>query len=129
MRNKILTLIVAIALLLVQICFAAPVKDVPREDIAIGGIYFGATKDYVRSVYGEPDRVSCKQGNEMEPMMLDVWQYGGAFAITFDAKDDKVYKVKSTGKNGLKIPMPKLMRASSLPSRPMMRCIGYLHGS
>lgn len=65
----------------------------------------------------------------MEPMMLDVWQYGGTFAITFDAKDDKVYKVKSTGKNGLKIPMPKLMRASSLPSWPMMRCIGYLHGS
>ena len=105
MKKKILFLTVVMALLLIQICCAAPVRDVPREDIAIGGIYFGATENYVRSIYGNPDKVSYRAGNYPEPKDLIVWRYGETFEIIFDSEDDKVYKVKSTGKNGLKTPV------------------------
>nr|DAK26702.1 MAG TPA: hypothetical protein [Caudoviricetes sp.] len=39
--------------------------------------------------------------------MLCYWHYGDSFTVIFDAKHDTVYKVESTGKNGLKIPMGK----------------------
>ena len=89
-----------------QICFAAPTKNVPREDIAIGGVYFGATKDYVQSIYGEPDKVfTKKQSKGAEPPILELWQYGDSFIISFNPQNDKVEKIESTKRNGLKIPM------------------------
>lgn len=88
-----------------QICLAAPIRDVPRDDIAIGGIQFGASYEYVRSIYGEPDRVLIENGKEYEPRLLSHWYYGDSFTVTFDEDRGTVYKIKSNGRNGLKIPL------------------------
>ena len=105
MKTKMIMLAAAIFLLIAQVCFAAPTKSVPKEDLTIGGISFGSSEEYVISVYGEPDSVSYYHGKFYEPQHLKTLHYGTTFTIDIDEDDHNVYKIKSTGDNGLKTPL------------------------
>nr|DAK26700.1 MAG TPA: CAP-associated protein [Caudoviricetes sp.] len=105
MKNRILLLLVAVTFLMMQTCLAAaPWKEIPKEDIAIGGVNLGATRDYVESVYGKPDSVEHKDLNCGEIIHLEINRYGTSFFVTYDLDTTRVVEVKSTGNNGLKVP-------------------------
>ena len=83
--------------------------------IAIGGIGMNNTKDYVRNIYGHPDKMESKTytkavgGNGSGGIFgfqigdtQDIWYYGDSFKIIFG--NGKVTEINSTAKNGLKTP-------------------------
>ena len=81
--------------------------NLPRiafDRVAIGGIQpFFATKDYVRSIYGEPDEIKELKESKAHGYGRDeVWKYGDTFTIYF--YKDSVDLVISSGPNGLKTP-------------------------
>lgn len=77
-------------------CGAAPkVLDVDRA--ALGGIAIGSEVDYVRSIYGEPDKIlDGLDGRSIE------WYYGDTFQIRF--VEGRAVFVCSSGNNGLNTP-------------------------
>ena len=85
----------------VDVCNAAPGRydEIPRADVAIGGIALGADESYVRKVYGNPN-----DRRRAGPIKTKTFIYGTTFIIVFNAENNKVWEVKSTGNNGLKTP-------------------------
>ena len=77
----------------------------PDEEIAIGGICpYTATPEYVRSIYGEPDKLS--KGNNHDGYYYEHWTYGNSFELWFWEYKGKlsVQLVKTTAANGLATP-------------------------
>ena len=75
------------------------------DEIAIGGISpFTATPEYVRSIYGEPDKLS--KGNDHDGYYYEHWTYGNSFELWFWEYKGKlsVQLVKTTAANGLATP-------------------------
>lgn len=72
--------------------------------VAIGGIQPFASKDYVRSIYGEPDKIHdlSKSPVPGDGNPDEAWEYGDSFRILF-AKE-YVFSIVSSGHNGLKTP-------------------------
>ena len=86
---------------------STPIAKFPMiafDRVAIGGIQPFASKDYVRSIYGEPDEIIDRKESSVhsDDGWDEVWKYGDTFLIWFDK--DSVIIVKSTGPNGLKTP-------------------------
>ncbi len=86
---------------------STPIAKFPMiafDRVAIGGIQPFASKDYVRSIYGEPDEIIDRKGsrayNDSQPDI--VWKYGDTFSISF--YKDTVFSAISSGSNGLKTP-------------------------
>lgn len=111
MKIKYVTLVVLLAFVLATICCsAAPgrYEEIPRADIAIGGITIGATENYVKSIYGEPNDISFQKSGYMG-YRTKTYRYGNSFFIMFWQGNTGgttwiVADVKSTGNNGLKTP-------------------------
>ena len=74
------------------------------DEIAIGGISpFTATPEYVRSIYGEPDKLS--KGRDPSGNYYEKWLYGDSFEIWFSGENKLgVDVVKITSANGLATP-------------------------
>lgn len=85
---------------------STPVANFPKislDRVAIGGIQPFATKDYVRSIYGEPDEISERNSKSYDYSEPDeTWKYGETFSISF--ANGKVFCLDSSGPNGLKTP-------------------------
>ena len=87
---------------------ATPVAKFPYvafDRIAIGGIQpMTSTQDYVRSVYGEPNKIKKmdKTGKFSDIPITETWDYGETFSISF--AEDKVFNLVSKGPNGLSTP-------------------------
>ena len=87
---------------------ATPVAKFPYvafDRIAIGGIQpMSSTQDYVRSVYGEPDKIKKmnKTGKSNDIPITETWEYGETFVISF--AEDRVFNLVSNGPNGLATP-------------------------
>lgn len=80
-------------------------KVLPNEEIAIGGICpYTATPEYVRSIYGEPDKLS--KGTDHSGHYYEHWTYGDSFDIWFWGNEGAlvVQIVRTTAANGLAIP-------------------------
>lgn len=79
--------------------------DLPKEQFALGGIPLYADVDYVKSVYGEPDRIDYHAGT---PNSGDVpgyfYYYGTSFLVFISASDGKVYSLVTTANNGIATP-------------------------
>ena len=75
-------------------CSAAKVIDTDRA--ALGGIAIGSKVDYVRSIYGDPDKAKALENGAVE------WYYGDTFMIRF--ADERAVFVCSSGNNGLNTP-------------------------
>ena len=50
--KKVLSLLTFLSVF--SLCTLASAYYIPREEIALGGIFVGASPEYVKSVYGEP---------------------------------------------------------------------------
>ena len=110
MKIKFFALIATVTFLVgIVTCNAAPrLKEIPVADIAIGGISLGATENYVRSIYGEPDEISYDNNSRRAgPINRKTFRYGTSFFVVFDTDNNSnaVWEVKSTGNNGLKTPV------------------------
>ena len=75
--------------------------EIPAKDMAIGGITFGASEDYVKSIYGEPSDISYDSNGVWGK--TKTYQYGSSFFIKF-GQTGNVIELKSTANNGLKTP-------------------------
>ena len=70
------------------------------DEIAIGGVSPGASKEYVRSIYGEPGKLS-KWVNDYGSN-CEEWVYGDSFEVWFTK--DEVTLLRTTAPNGLATP-------------------------
>lgn len=110
MKKLISSWLVLICLGLLLICAgsschaAANFPRIAFSRVAIGGIQPFATKDYVRSVYGEPTKIVDLKNSPLycEGNPDEHWIYGDSFSIDF-AKG-YVFCVISSGANGLRTP-------------------------
>ena len=106
MKEKFVAVVAGLIMFAVAVCDAAPGRydEIPKADVAIGGITLGADESYVKRIYGEPNEVSYKETRVFG--RTKIFQYGNSFFVTFsiNKKEWHVLEVKSTGNNGLKTP-------------------------
>ncbi len=80
--------------------------EIPEEEIAIGGITFGATEEYVRKIYGEPTEMEYKERDDIiNEYPQTTYIYGNSktyFKIIF--VNGGVFSAESVGNTGLKTP-------------------------
>ena len=87
---------------------ATPMAKFPYisfDRIAIGGIQpLTSTRDYVRSVYEEPDKITRRPetGKFSDSDITETWEYGDSFSISFS--NDWVFCLSVNGPNGLATP-------------------------
>lgn len=82
-----------------NICYAT----IPMSEMALGGIYSGADEQYVLKIYGKPDKIKVDQNKkDYFDGKSKTYLYGTDFHILF--VDNKVFNVKTTGKNGISTP-------------------------
>lgn len=89
------------AFMLMQMAVCQAGGNIPKEDVALGGIPLNVSEEYVRSVYGAPDDISYKTDGGFGKTKK--FAYGTSFYVTFDNRN-RVIDVMSNGNNGLKTP-------------------------
>ena len=94
----VVLMVFMLTLMSVSVCFAA----IPTSEIAIGGITVGSSADYVKSIYGEPDRITTTYNHALWRGKIDEYYYGDSFHIILS--DDKVIWLGTTANNGLATP-------------------------
>ncbi len=74
------------------------------DEIAIGGISPGATQEYVRNIYGEPNKASRSKDHDGDTW--ESWVYGDSFKLTWfvGPKGTYLHMMQSTDANGLATP-------------------------
>lgn len=78
---------------LISLCSAS----LSLADCALGGIGIGADAAYVKSVYGEPTKVTTSRATDWT-----MYNYGGSFVVSFD--ENKVVNVSTSANNGIATP-------------------------
>ena len=73
--------------------------SVPKDALVVGGIEYGASESYVRSVYGAPREVETKYNPFYAGGQATEWEYGSDFDITF--VDGAVRQVEIGARNGI----------------------------
>ena len=72
---------------------------VPQDALVVGGIEYGASESYVRSVYGAPREVETKFNPVYTGGQATEWEYGNDFDIVF--VDGAVRQVEIGARNGV----------------------------
>ena len=72
---------------------------VSSDALVVGGIEYGASETYVRSVYGAPREVETKYNPAYSSGQAVEWEYGNDFDITF--VDGFVRRVEIGAPNGI----------------------------
>ena len=78
---------------------AATEAAVPQDALVVGGIEYGASESYVRSVYGAPREVETKFDSIYAGGQGVEWEYGSDFDIVF--VNDMVRRVEIGARNGI----------------------------
>ncbi|WP_315437409.1 hypothetical protein [uncultured Selenomonas sp.] len=78
---------------------AAAEAAVPQDALVVGGIEYGASESYVRSVYGAPREVETKFDSIYAGGQGVEWEYGSDFDIVF--VNDMVRRVEIGARNGI----------------------------
>ena len=78
---------------------AAAEAAVPQDALVVGGIEYGASESYVRSVYGAPREVETKFDAVYAGGQGVEWEYGSDFDIVF--VNDMVCRVEIGARNGI----------------------------
>ena len=80
-------------------------ESIPRQEGVLGGISLGASREYVKSVYGEPPR--CEDIKNNNSGYGVTYNYNGTFKIHFWGSwgyNIDAYKVETTANNGIGTP-------------------------
>ena len=56
--------------------------SVPDEQVALGGISYQSSSSYVKSIYGEPDRVTSTNNDPLYKT-VEKYYYGNSFLVEF----------------------------------------------
>lgn len=73
----------AMAALAVFSAMTAAFASVPDAEVSIGGIPYGASMDYVRSIYGAPAKVSTTSRHPLWRGQVDTYHYGTTMDVVF----------------------------------------------
>ena len=73
--------------------------SIPQDALVVGGIEYGASESYVRSVYGAPREVETKFHPVYTGGQAIEWEYGNGFDIIF--VDGAVRQVEVDKPNGV----------------------------
>lgn len=85
--------------------FMLPVNchaSVPDSEVSLGGIYYGASMQYVQDVYGRPDKRSVTYEHALWRGEVATWKYGDSIVVIFS--DKKVIHVGISANNGFATP-------------------------
>lgn len=93
--KKYMTLTLFLMMIISSTCFAS----VTREQMTLGGIYLGASPEYVKSIYGAPQDV------HIGGLFYETDTYGDSVHIIYDFKGDihgplEVVGMETTANNG-----------------------------
>ena len=98
LKKWICTALTAACILMGTTAFAS----IPDSELSLGGITVGSSADYVKSLYGEPDKDSGvrpgPEGNYYE------YLYGSSLRIHFDANNNTIVSIFVTANNGFSTP-------------------------
>ena len=86
----------AILMIVILTADCSAAKSIDESRAAIGGIAIGSKIDYVRSIYGEPNKSKLNVDGALD------WYYGDTFQIRF--VNGLATFVCSSGNNGLNTP-------------------------
>ena len=92
--------------LMSSICFAN-INAEYLTSMAIGGVQIGSNEEYVRSIYGKPDRIEYNKyadGTNKQGSTIYTYIYGGTFNILFCGNNRipmQVGEIISTANNGI----------------------------
>jgi len=119
--KKIFSIFLLMAVMAVSsICYA----DISPSEVSLGGISPGTSKDYLVSVYGQPDDILYgKYG-------VETYVYGGTFSIRFGGTSPSAIWVETMGNNGIGTPsgITVGMRESELTIYGIPQTIDYEDG-
>lgn len=107
--KKITPLAILFSVIIFSNCFAMfGYGEIPKSEVALGGLQVGATEDRVRSIYGEPDDVEY-DGIPMggiHPVPIKTLKYGKGFEITLIERQGSytLLYLNVTANNGIKTP-------------------------
>lgn len=96
MRKKWLAALVASAAMMMGSIYAS----VPNDELVIGGIGYGASAQYVESVYGKPSEMEVKPDQRFYNGQAYEYEYGDSLEIFF--LDSQVRRIEIDRHNGLK---------------------------
>lgn len=74
--------------------------SVPNDELVVGGIEYGASAEYVRSVYGEPTEVEVKPDQAFYNGSAVEYEYGDSFELFL--LDSQVRRIEIDRHNGIK---------------------------
>ncbi len=92
--------IAGLALGISMLSMTAVQASVPQDALVAGGIEYGASESYVRSVYGAPREVETKYNPIYSGGQAVEWEYGSEFDITF--VDGFVRRIEVGASNGIR---------------------------
>ena len=98
MRLKILLFLICLLGLNISICSASKVFN--AEQAAIGGISVGSSTEYIRGIYGDPNKILVDEDSINSDSQT--WYYGDTFMIDF--VNGIASCVVTSGNNGLTTP-------------------------
>ena len=76
--------------------------SIPPDEVALGGISYGSSVDYVREIYGSPERNIVNEKSPLFTGYLNRYYYGNSFSILF--RNGSALRLETTAKNGIKTP-------------------------
>ena len=99
--KKVLSLLTFLSVF--SLCTLASAYYIPREEIALGGIFVGASPEYVKSVYGEPTQ--SESGYDTMGYPTITYTYNDTFKVRFyHGADWWAGVVETTANNGIGTP-------------------------
>lgn len=88
---------------LLMLSFSTAFASIPDSEFSLGGITVGVTSDYVKSIYGEPDKISAVQPG-MFGYYYYTYFYGNSLIMSFYANSDTLSAIYVRGNNGFSTP-------------------------
>ncbi len=104
---KRLLLLVLLLVMMSSTCFASMTAEY-LTSMSIGGVQIGNSEEYVRSIYGDPNRIVYEKnldGTNRQGSTVYTYVYGDTFKILFCGNNNipmHVGEVISTANNGIK---------------------------
>ena len=98
MKRRFLLICICILGLNISTCLASKVFN--ADQAAIGGISAGSSTEYIKGIYGEPNKIRINDNSQ--DLNTETWYYGDTFQIDF--VNGIASSVVSSGNNGLSTP-------------------------
>ena len=96
--KKVTVIVLMLMFCVSSVCMAR----IPQDQVAVGGIGYGSSREYVESIYGKP--TSEKRVYDKNKRLHIVAMYGKYLHIYYDLKDNTIVDLSYYGDNSLATP-------------------------